>query len=75
VSARATENKVYVAMTGPVTGISSQLIGQVAVGVTIDMPCAASMMRSDTHRVMAKNDSLLAHMNFRQGIPGSKKAL
>jgi hypothetical protein len=75
VSARAIENKVYVAMTGPVTGISSQLIGQVAVGVIIELPSAAAMMRPDMHRVMTKNDSLLTHMNFRQGTPGSKKGV
>src|ERR1035441_3076984 len=33
------------------------------------------MMRPDAHRVMAKNDSLLTHMDFGQGTPGSKKAL
>ena len=32
-------------------------------------------MRPDAHRVMAKNDSLLAHMDFGQGTPGSKNAL
>jgi hypothetical protein len=39
------------------------------------MPCAAPMMRPDAHRVMAKNDSLLTHMDFGQGTPGSKDAL
>jgi len=32
-------------------------------------------MRPDAHCVMAKNDSLLAHMDFGQGTPGSKDAL
>jgi len=52
-----------------------RIIEQVAVGVPIELPCAASRMRPDAHRVMAKNDSLLAHMNLRQGTPGSKDAL
>ena len=52
-----------------------RIIGQVAVGVTIELPSAAPRMRPDAHRVMAKNDSLLAHMDFGQGTPGSKDAL
>jgi len=32
-------------------------------------------MVPDAHRVMAKNDSLFAHMNLGQGTPGSKQAL
>jgi len=30
---------------------------------------------ADAHRIMAKNDSLLTHVNFGQGTPGSKDAL
>src|ERR1039458_6270866 len=33
------------------------------------------MVRPDAHRVMAKNDSLLTHMNFGQRTPGSEDAL
>src|ERR1035437_2668707 len=33
------------------------------------------MMRPDAHRVMAKNDSLLAQLNFGQGTPGHEEIL
>ena len=52
-----------------------RFIRQVTVRVAIELPSAAARMQPDAHRVMAKNDPLLAHMDFGQGTPGSKDTL
>lgn len=51
------------------------IIGQVAVRMSIEMPAALRVAWPDSHRIVAKYNLLLRHVNLRQCAPAGEEML
>jgi hypothetical protein len=50
-----------------------RLMRKIAVRMSVEMPCALSMVRPHSHRIMAEYDPLLGYIDFRENIRGCEQ--